>query len=70
MEKHILVKVPKDSTDYFINNAGCLRFSTQEGRLSSIVEPMEIGEYLENTKHDLIGESVLNNEKIIIIKYK
>lgn len=68
MKKFILVKVPTESTDYFINNIGCLRYSHNEGRESTAIEPIEIGEYLENDIHKIVGESILNGQKIIIIE--
>lgn len=67
MKKLILVKVPFDSSDYFINNVGCLRYSQDKGRMSSVVEPMEIGEYLNKDKHKILGESVVDGQKIIVI---
>jgi hypothetical protein len=67
MKKIILVKVPTDSTDYFINNVGCLRYSHNEGRESTAIEPMTIGEYLDN-KHKIIGESFLDGQKLVIIE--
>lgn len=66
----ISVKVPIDSQDYFINNAGCLRYSTNEGKESSCVEPAQIGEFLENDKHKIIGSSIFEGSKIVIIEIK
>lgn len=68
MKKYILVNVPIDATDFYINNIGCLRFSLLEGRLSSCLEPIEIGEYLENDKHIVVGESTLNEKRYVVIE--
>lgn len=67
-KKIILIEVPTESTDHFINNVGCLRYSYNQGRQSSVIEPIQIGEYLENDKHKIIGESVFNGSKIIVIQ--
>ena len=66
--KFILVRVPTESEGYFINNIGCLRYSYNEGRQSTAVEPMEIGVYLEKGKHKIVGDSTLSGEKIIVIE--
>jgi len=68
MEKFITIKVPIESTDFFINDIGCLRYSTNQGRESSCIEPVQIGEYLEKDKHKIIGYSIVNSEKIVIIE--
>ena len=68
--KFILVKVPLDSEKYYINKVGCLRYSQYEDRVSSCVEPTEIGEYLEENLHSVEGESIYNNEKFVVIKIK
>jgi len=68
MEKFILVKVPNEATEIFINNVGCLRYSHNQGRESSVIEPIQIGYYLEKDKHEIVGESSMNEERIIVIK--
>ena len=68
MKKFILVKVPTESTDYYINNVGCLRYSHDQGRRSTAVEPISIGEYLENDKHKVVGESILDRQKLVIVE--
>lgn len=68
MKKFILVKVPADSSDYWINNVGCLRYSQEQQKVSSVVEPMQIGAYLEKDKHAVVGESILGEQKIIVIE--
>lgn len=67
-KKLITVKVPWESKGYFINNVGCLRYSINEGKESSCVEPEQIGEYLEKGKHQIIGFSFINGEKIVVIE--
>ena len=66
----ILIKVPLDSTDYYINNVGCLRYSQYEGKVSSCVEPEQSGFYLKNTLHIIIGTKTENNNKFVILKEK
>lgn len=68
MKNLITVKVPIDSDDYTINNVGCLRYTTNCGRVSSCVEPVEMNVYLENTKHKIIGSTVLDNTKMVVIE--
>lgn len=68
MKKFILVKVPNDSSDYFINNVGCLRYSHNQGRQSTAIEPMQIGEYLEKSKHEIVGTARLDNEIYVVIE--
>ena len=68
MKNLITVKVPNESTDYYINKVGCLRYSHNKGRESSCVEPIEIGEYLEENKHQIIGTSILDGQKIVVIE--
>ncbi len=67
MKKFILVKVPTEATDFFINNVGCLRYSHNQGRESTAVEPYETGVYLEKSEHRILGESFLNEQRYIII---
>ena len=54
MKRFILVNVPIDSDNYFINNVGCLRYSQNQGKESSVVEPEQIGAYLEKDKHKIM----------------
>ena len=68
MKNLILVKVPNDSDDYYINSVGCLRYSRMEGRKSECIEPMESGVYLEKEKHKIIGVSMFMESKIVVIE--
>jgi len=68
MKELISVKVPMDSTVYFINSVGCLRYMQDNGRVSSVVEPVEMGVYLTPKEHLIIGISILDNTKIVIIE--
>lgn len=68
MKRFTLVKVPKEATEIFINNVGCIRYSLNQGRDSKAVEPVEIGVYLEKDKHRIVGESFLNEERYIVIE--
>ena len=64
----ITVNVPIDSQDYFINNVGCLRYSTNGGKVSSCVEPMDMNIYLEKDKHKIVGTSMFGEFKLVIIE--
>jgi hypothetical protein len=68
LKKLISVKVPVESDDYSINKVGCLRYHTDGGRQSSVVEPAQIGEYLEPDKHTIIGTSIFQGSKIVLIE--
>ncbi len=68
MKKFILVEVPTEATDVFINNIGCLRYSSNHGRESTAIEPMQIGHYLEKNRHRIVGESIEENKRTIIIE--
>lgn len=68
MKSFLLVKVPDDSYDFFINQVGCLRYSHNEGRESTAIEPIFIGAYLSPYAHEIIGVSTLDGQKIVIIE--
>lgn len=68
MKNYLTVEVPLESSDYYINNAGCLRYSEYDGKVSSCIEPIQIGEYLTNFEHKIIGYTIFNNKKLIIIE--
>ena len=68
MKNLISIKVPNESQNFWINNAGCLRYEINNGKESCCVEPIEIGEYLENNKHKIIGTSIFSGFKIVIIE--
>lgn len=51
----ILVEVPKDANDFWINNCGCIRYSCQDGKVSSVIEPTSLGFYAKKEKHEIIG---------------
>ena len=70
MKNLILIKVPKDSDNYRINNIGCLRYDQMEGKLSSCVEPRDSNIYLESGKHKIIGQSEVGDEKFVVIEPK
>lgn len=67
MKKFILVEVPIEATDFFINNVGCLRYSHNEGKESKAIEPSQIGHYLEKGKHQIVGEAIIENCKRIVV---
>lgn len=64
------VKTPILSENHFINKVGCLRYSYDEGRQSSVIEPMQIGEYLEEEKHIITHNFICHNKKIVVIEKK
>lgn len=68
MKRFILVEVPKEATEIFINNVGCIRYSFNQGRESKVIEPMQIGHYLEKDKHRIVGESITDNSRTIVIE--
>lgn len=51
----IAIQVPKDVSDFWINNCGCIRYSKNEGKVSSVLEPEYLGFYAEKEKHQIIG---------------
>jgi hypothetical protein len=66
MRKFNLAPVPEEATDFFINDIGCLRYSTLGGRKSSCVEPQEMDIYLEKY-HKIVGDCFLDNQRYIVI---
>ncbi len=68
MKRFILVEVPTEATEVFINNVGCLRYSHNKGRESTAIEPTQIGHYLEKDKHRIVGESLSENKRRIVIE--
>lgn len=70
MKKLRLIKVPTHSKNHFINNVGCLRYEVMEGSVivSSVVEPDQIGFYLEKDKHKIVGYTELYGNKFIVIE--
>ncbi len=68
MKKYTLVKVPQDSTEIFINNVGCLRYSDAQCRVSSVIEPMEMGVFLLKDEHKIVGDTFLKGERYIVIE--
>ena len=50
-----------DANSFFINNIGCIRYSYNKGRESSVIEPQEVGEYLEKDKWTILGTVCPNN---------
>jgi len=66
-QNYLLVELPSDATDIheiYINDVGCIRYTI--GHMSSVIEPVQIGEYLEKNKHQLIGKisEILKDEEI------
>jgi len=49
------VIAPIDANDFWINNCGCIRYSHDNGRKSSVIEPAQIGEYLEKGNWSILG---------------
>ncbi len=70
MKKLRLIKVPPNSKNHFINNIGCLRYEVMVGTVvqSSVIEPQEIGFYIEPDKHKIVGYIELNDNKYIVIE--
>jgi hypothetical protein len=68
MRKFILVEVPIEATEFSINNVGCLRYSYNQGRESTAIEPPQIGHYLEKEKHQIVGEVIGENKRTIVIE--
>lgn len=54
LENIYAVKLPEGATDIFINNVGCLRYSHDNGRQSSCIEPEQMKMYLEKDKHRIL----------------
>lgn len=67
MKKYKLAPVPKEAAEFFINDIGCLRYSTLGGRLSSCVEPQEMGVYLDKEHHKIVGDCYLKTQRFIVI---
>lgn len=68
MKRYTLVKVPNDATNIFINNIGRIRYSHNNERESTAIEPSEIGIYLEKDKHRISGEAFLDEQRYIVIE--
>lgn len=69
MEKLILIEVPSDSTNHYINNVGCLRYN-ETPQVSSVIEPMQSGVYLDKNNHIILGFSNILDKKYIVVKNK
>jgi len=65
MNRLLAVQVPLEAIDIFINNIGCLRYSTKS--FSQCVEPHEMGVYLEKGVHDIVGDVIIDEKRYIII---
>jgi predicted house-cleaning noncanonical NTP pyrophosphatase (MazG superfamily) len=67
-----IIKVPNESYGYFINKVGCLKYYVMHGTVeqSSSVSPEVIGDYLETTKHELVGHVFVYKQKYILYKTK
>jgi len=63
-KNYLLVEVPDDAHDFYINDIGCIRYSI--GSMSSVIEPIKIGKYLEKDNDKLIGKisDILKDEEI------
>lgn len=59
----ILLNVPEDAKDYWVNNIGCIRYSHNKDRESSVIEPIEIGKYLEKNEWVVISTTKDITEK-------
>jgi hypothetical protein len=67
MNKLIAIKVPEDSNAFYINNVGCLRYQSKDFKKSTCVEPIQIGEYLSQSTHSILGVSNIDNIKMVIV---
>jgi len=63
-QDYLLVEVPNDAHDFYINDIGCIRYSI--GSMSSVIEPIILGKYLEKDKYNLIGKisNIVKDEEI------
>lgn len=66
------IKVPVNSEDFFINDVGCLGYTLVGGtfRHSSFIEPTIIGEFLDNTIHELVGYAIMGIDRLVLYKNK
>ena len=70
MDKLRLIEVPNDSSSYFINNVGCLRYceSPDGYSVSRCIELDDV--YLENSLHEIVGYTEIDSKKYIVIRNK
>ncbi len=70
MDKLRLIEVPNNSTGHFINNVGCLRYSTtiDNYSVSRCIELDDV--YLENSLHEIVGYTEVDSKKYIVIRNK
>jgi len=49
------IRVPADALNYFINNAGCIRYDHNRGRENSAILPEQLGFYAEPDNCEILG---------------
>ncbi len=54
-QKLVLASVPNDAEGFYVNKCGCVRYSTDSGRISSVIEPMQLGFYAEPDNCQILG---------------
>lgn len=57
--EYIFIEVPKYAYNFFINKVGCIRYSEDLGRISSVIEPTTLGIYA--TEDNCMIISTLSN---------
>ncbi len=54
-QKLVLASVSNDAEGFYVNNCGCVRYSTDSGRISSVIEPIHLGFYAEPDNCQILG---------------
>lgn len=68
MNKFHLVHVPAEAGNIFINNVGCIRYTV--GAMSTTIEPTESGVFFEPNRHEIIGDSIVDEKRYLVIQDK
>ena len=59
----VIINIPVDVSELFINNVGCLKYTFNKGRESSCIEPMQLGFY--PTKENTLVVGTVTKEGIM-----
>lgn len=51
----LAVEVPEDAKDFFVNNVGCIRYTHNQDRQSSCIEPQQLKFYAEKDNCKILG---------------
>ncbi len=70
LKKVYFIKTPFLSENHFINKVGCLRYYYNDGRESSVVEPITMDVYLEEEFHQIICAFHCHDKKIVVVGNK